>query len=382
MNGTTKPRMRGAFASPETPLLVPSRPDEVVWVLDHEGTPVFVDDRVHDLLGYWPDEIVEASESLLWRRVHPADRERLRAELDALFSVARALEAEFRVQRRNGAWIWVDARAMTLARAEDGFCAHVVMRSAAERRKADAHHRRTSATYETVCATAPVVIARRSARTDYGLSFVSSNVSTLLGYTRAEVLSGDAFFGRLVHESDRGRLHDAVRTAAASGEATCDYRVLHKTEGHRWVRETMHVAGYGSAAREIVSYWSSIAEEKRREMVCRRLEAALHVLGARTSDALVLCEGRTVVDANEALAQHLGTKATELVGRDVLDLVDARDRAAVMAMLEEARRSSVRASLVHLRWTHAEGREAAMRCSSFPVSHEGRGAVLLIGVPP
>ena len=378
---TTKAPLAG-LVSQDAHVIVPSQPNDVVWVVDREGTPLSVDDRVHDLLGYWADEVVDAGEQLWWRRVHPEDRDRMRAALVALFEFACAFELEYRLQRRDGRWIWVDARAVALVRWEGGFCAHIVMRSAAGRRKAEAHAREAVSRYRAVCATAPVVIARRRQDNDFGLSFVSSNVTALLGYTSREMLHEAAFVARLVHGDDRRRVQEAIRAAVAAGSSTCEYRVLHKGGGHRWIREDIRAMRFdGPSPTELLSYWTLIAEERRWEEASRRLETALQVLGARASDAVAFCRPTAILRANAAFLSALGRASSAVLGRDPRDFVDRHDRAALDALLQEDARAMASPRMSDLRWVHSSGEAAVLRCSSLPILHEGQLAILLIGAP-
>jgi PAS domain S-box-containing protein len=283
MNGPSKLHLRAVLpAAPPAPpaeahVLIPSQPHDVVWVLDQEGRPISVDDRVHDLFGYWADEVVDAADGILWRRVHARDRLRVRDGLKALFAVAQAFDVRFRLRRRDGAWIWVEAHAVALARWDEGFCAYVVMRSAAHGRERPRRHGTRGATNEPGGASAPV-----------------------------------------------------ERDLAAG---------------------------------------------------CYHLEAAVRLLTSRTLDAVLVCVDRRVAYANGAFADSLETKATALVGRDVLELIDARDREAVATLLLVRERAIAPPELIDLRWSSRSGATALLRFAGLPVMHEGRPAVLLIGVP-
>lgn len=69
-----------------------------------------VGDRWAEMLGYTPGEL--PGEIATWHSLlHPDDRDRVLAELQALLSTPqRVFQSEYRVQIRTGGWLWVEAR--------------------------------------------------------------------------------------------------------------------------------------------------------------------------------------------------------------------------------------------------------------------------------
>ncbi len=90
-----------------------------VWDWDIRTNRVFYSKRWKSLLGYLDNEISDSPAEWL-DRVHPEDgelvREKLNAHLDDLTS---HFHAEYRIQRKNGGWMWALTRG-TAVRNEDG----------------------------------------------------------------------------------------------------------------------------------------------------------------------------------------------------------------------------------------------------------------------
>lgn len=91
--------------------ILASSPD-VLRVLDARGRGVWVSENVAEVWGFSPEEATaEDSDARWWSRVHPGDASRLKEAFTALFAGQRALDEQYRLQRKDGAWIWVHERA-------------------------------------------------------------------------------------------------------------------------------------------------------------------------------------------------------------------------------------------------------------------------------
>src|SRR5260370_24162474 len=89
--------------------LVANIPD-IVWTADAEGRPVYTSDNIERIYGYTPEEI-SRSGGVWFDRMPPDDAPRVRAAYDALVQHGQVFESEFRLQHRDGRWIWLHARA-------------------------------------------------------------------------------------------------------------------------------------------------------------------------------------------------------------------------------------------------------------------------------
>ncbi len=88
--------------------------DDMVSILDLDGTPRFISPSVQRLLGYTPEEFLSLGSDAAGGRlpyvVHPDDRERLSKVYRGLRSGGReAMAVEFRLRTRDGRWRWVEA---------------------------------------------------------------------------------------------------------------------------------------------------------------------------------------------------------------------------------------------------------------------------------
>lgn len=63
------------------------------------------------MFGYTPEEVLRQGSSLWFGRMHPEDRERVRNAYAELFQTGRKFDVQYRIQHREGRWMWWHDRA-------------------------------------------------------------------------------------------------------------------------------------------------------------------------------------------------------------------------------------------------------------------------------
>jgi PAS domain S-box-containing protein len=91
-------------------LLVENIPD-VVWLATLDGKILFMSPKVEAVCGLTATELMAAPASFWFERIHPSDVADVRREFARLASHGK-FEAEYRWQRKDGAWIWIRAQAV------------------------------------------------------------------------------------------------------------------------------------------------------------------------------------------------------------------------------------------------------------------------------
>jgi len=84
----------------------------VVWTSDENGHTSFISPNVLDIYGYSPEEICENRERLWFGRIHPDDIDRVKADYEKLLTDDQTFDTEYRIQRKDGQWIWLHDRAI------------------------------------------------------------------------------------------------------------------------------------------------------------------------------------------------------------------------------------------------------------------------------
>lgn len=91
---------------------------EVVWTADEQGKVLLISKKITKVFGYTPEEIRREGERLWFGRMHPDDRERVREAYVKLFSENRPFDVEYRMQHRDGHWMWWHDRAVAIQERE------------------------------------------------------------------------------------------------------------------------------------------------------------------------------------------------------------------------------------------------------------------------
>ena len=95
-----------------------SAPD-VAWTSDRNGQTIYISPKAELVLGYTTKEIYAGGTQLWLSQIHAEDLERVNQAYAALFEKRCAFDEEYRIRRKDGAWIWVHDRA-TGTHEEDG----------------------------------------------------------------------------------------------------------------------------------------------------------------------------------------------------------------------------------------------------------------------
>ena len=113
--------------------LIDSIPD-VVWAADTEGRVIFVSRNIERIYGYTPEEICNGS--VWFDRIHPDDAASVRTEFQDLLANGKPLDVEYRLQRKDGDWIWHHAKAYTGTDQDGHLCINGTGSDVTERKRA------------------------------------------------------------------------------------------------------------------------------------------------------------------------------------------------------------------------------------------------------
>ena len=117
--------------------ILASIPD-VAWTADRDGRMTYVSSKVEAILGYTKQEICAAGASLWLGQIHPEDFGRVRQAYEALFEKQIGFDQEYRMRRKDGAWIWVHDRATGLHQENGVLCSDGVLTDITRRKEAEA----------------------------------------------------------------------------------------------------------------------------------------------------------------------------------------------------------------------------------------------------
>ena len=119
----------------------------VVWRSDAQGRTTFISSNVKDIYGYTEEEILSAGSELWLGRIHPDDLDLLQEDYQKLFAEGRPMHVEYRIQRKDGKWIWLNDRANFIQEVDDVSYAYGVFTDITERKLIEKELRQTQMQY-------------------------------------------------------------------------------------------------------------------------------------------------------------------------------------------------------------------------------------------
>lgn len=116
--------------------LLTNLPD-VTWTCDINGRTNYLSANVEDVFGFSAREIRQWDAAAWRQHVHPDDVRHFSESYRALFSENRTFDLEYRVQHKDGRWIWVLNRALRTHRQDGVLFADGVISDITERKRAE-----------------------------------------------------------------------------------------------------------------------------------------------------------------------------------------------------------------------------------------------------
>ena len=167
---------------------------------------------------------------------------------------------------------------------------------------------------------APAVMYACRASGDYGATFISENVTSLLGYQPNDFIEDSSFWAKHIHPDDLPVILEDLKAAINGGTHLHEYRFRGKDGLYRWMRDELAIIRDSEGQlQEMVGYWSDITER-------REIEKTLHFrqfsLNHAEEQVYWIDQDARIIDVSENACQKLGYTREELLTLTVAD-VDA-----------------------------------------------------------
>jgi len=203
---------------------------------------IYFSPRWKVMLGYGEAEIANDF-AALQDLIHPDDLGvALEAWLDCLEGKTDAFSVEYRLRDNQGGYRWIQCRGLSVRKGEGEPVRMAGSHTDISKRKqAQEQLQKTSAHLQYLVDNSPAIIYGAVPSGDFRLTFVSENVTRLLGYTPAEMLANPNFWHDHIHPDDTIPVFSKLFTLFSDVEQTHDYRFQHKDGHYCWIHDTMRV---------------------------------------------------------------------------------------------------------------------------------------------
>ena len=109
----------------------------VTWITDNKGNTSFISPNIKEVYGFSPEEIYSEGDSLWFGRIHPDDIEQVKEAYERLFTGEGKFDIEYRIQRKDGQWIYSHDKAIATYKEEGVMYGYGVFEDITERMQAE-----------------------------------------------------------------------------------------------------------------------------------------------------------------------------------------------------------------------------------------------------
>ncbi|MBD2461861.1 PAS domain-containing protein [Oscillatoria sp. FACHB-1407] len=140
----------------------------------------------------------------------------------------------------------------------------------------------------------PAAIFTCKVEDDYGATFMSDNIQSILGYKAQEFVQNSEFWMSHVHPDDTSTILAGLDPLFEHGFHTHEYRFLHQDGTYRWMRNGLNlVRDANGKPIEMVGYFIDITDRKQAEDALRLSEELFRQIIENISDVFFLKDAQT-----------------------------------------------------------------------------------------
>ncbi|HBL12561.1 MAG TPA: hypothetical protein DD379_14380, partial [Cyanobacteria bacterium UBA11162] len=245
-------------------------------------------------------------------RVHPDDCDRVVQAIEQQLE-GKDCNQEYRIIRPDSTIRWIWERSFMITNESGEFYRTVgIAEDITERKETETALRVTKERLQCLLSSAPTVLYRAKISGDYGATFMSESVTSLLGYEAREFVEDSGFWANHIHPEDAPKVFAKLPQIFHKGEYEHKYRFLHKNGTYRWVYDKLKlVQDEAGNPLEIVGYWADITERKQAVEALRQSNERLKTIINTISDALLILDNQGKVRFANLAAQNLFERPLE-----------------------------------------------------------------------
>ncbi len=291
---------------------------DVTWTTDQFGRTTYLSPNVEAMFGYTAEEFCQGGGELWFSRIHPADLERVQQAFQTLFDGNDAFNVEYRIQRKDGEWIWAHDRAIRTHKENGVVFADGVFSDITKRKQTEEALRKSEELYRRLLTNLPDVTW--TCDIDGRTNYLSANVEEVFGFSAQEICRWDAdAWRRRIHPDDVQRFSESYRALFLENRTfDLEYRVQRKDGQWVWVLNRALRTHLQDGALFADGVISDITERKRAEQAASQLASIVD----SSSDAIIgkSADG-TIVSWNPSAARTFGYSEEEARGKHISMLI-------------------------------------------------------------
>ncbi|MEE9554280.1 MAG: PAS domain S-box protein [candidate division Zixibacteria bacterium] len=218
--------------------LIANIPD-VVWTTDENGHTTFISDNISEVYGYTPEEIYQGEEDVWMGRIHPEDIDRVRDGFGAIVKDDTPFDIEYRIQRKDGRWIWLHDRALKTRNDQGIIRVDGVFTDITERKLAEEALCKSEQRYGEIVNSIPGAVYQflRNKEGQFSIPFMSNTFEEIAG-VKSEILVQDATkMFEYIHPDDHEGFFQSIEQSAQSMSSwEHEFRVITSEKKTIWIK--------------------------------------------------------------------------------------------------------------------------------------------------
>ncbi|MDT4966449.1 MAG: hypothetical protein QOJ64_1186 [Acidobacteriota bacterium] len=259
---------------------------DVTWTTDEKGKTVFISPNVESVYGFTSAELLSADSKSWLERMHPDDAAGVAEAYDALFAERKPYDVEFRIQRKDGVWIWLHDRARLPYEKGGVLYTDGMFSDITQRKRMDEELK----TNEMRMSEAQRIAHLGSWEYDAGTGEVrwSDELWRIAGLERREFGLSIKEHLELVHPDDRGMVKAIIQESKQSKkDFGYDYRVIHPDGMERVLRANRRcIYDENGQLLKVTGTDQDITEQKRANDSLRESEERYQLAVEGSNDGL------------------------------------------------------------------------------------------------
>jgi PAS domain S-box-containing protein len=238
------------------------------WNLNATTQNLIWTDETYNIFGMRPQECAVTQE-MFFEMVHPDDREAVGAAFITSTEAGQNIfEIEHRVIRRNTSEIRYVLERCEHIRDASGKLVHSIgmVQDITERKRAEKALDASKRRLDHLLSKSPSITYSADIAAGFSTTFISSNLTQLLGYSPEEFIRETGFWMEHIHPEDAERVSAGMDLLFKKDAQVLEYRFRHKDGHYVWMQDNLNLMrAAADNPLEIIGSWIDITERRRLE---------------------------------------------------------------------------------------------------------------------